>query len=494
MMMRAYNSINIHHATIKKSIRARLFLSRTSPIAHRAAAQSVFFDTGIDFNSANIVYYLLYIILDIAVIIFVTIKLTTYNIKKTRSAHILDNFLFGANIVTKIMVIAGMAVIAGDFAATAFTIFYQKRIYKKRRAKYDENYTPRCSVIVPCKGIPKNFGDNLRGFLQLDYPDFEVIYVVESENDAALPEIRKIAAEDQRAKWAVAGLASECAQKNYNMLAALREVSDTTEIFVFADSDIKPAKHWMREIVLPLQDSKITVTTGFRWLLSAAGSAGELCHAYVNIFIYTCFCTVCHFGGVGLWGGTMAIRRKDFEELGVAKKWSRAAVDDMSLSALVLKNRRKAMVVPTCLTVTDDLLPTVSATVSWFERQIMYLKSYQKPLWFVSLPIAVSAVALLCLLPIAAISALITTPHSFWELGGGGALLFILGNTLTVLLYPALGKMPFFGRFLLLMPYLRITQAISYFKTWLTTTITWAGIKYKLESNGDVKTLTRPKK
>jgi glycosyltransferase involved in cell wall biosynthesis len=398
--------------------------------------------------------------------------------------------LLWTNIVTKIILVAGGAVIVGDFIASVFTIIYQKSIYRKRRAKYDENYTPRCSIVVPCKGVPKNFGNNLRGFLQLDYPDFEVIYVVEDAGDDAVPEIKKILSEDSRAKFVVAGLATECAQKNYNMLAALREVSDTSEVFVFADSDIKPATQWLREIVLPLQDSKVTVTTGFRWLLSTSGSVGELCHAYVNIFIYTCFCAACYFGGVGLWGGTMAIRRKDFEELDVAKKWARAAVDDMSLSAVALKNRRKAVVVPTCLTISDDLLPTIGATVSWFERQIMYLKSYQRPLWLVSLPIALFTGALICMLPVAVIGSLVTS-YTFWELGGGISAVAILGHTAVALLYPMMGKMPYFGRFLLLQPFLRLTQMVSYLKTWATKTITWAGIKYELSFNGDVKKLTR---
>ncbi|MDR2578613.1 MAG: glycosyltransferase family 2 protein [Chitinispirillales bacterium] len=403
----------------------------------------------------------------------------------------MEKVFLEANIYIKVLFAAGMASMAFDFVSSFFTIVYQRVIYKKRRAKYDESYAPMCSIVIPCKGVPKNFGNNLRGFLQLEYPNYEVIYVTESANDAAVPEIQKILSEDSRAKFAVAGLATQNAQKNHNMLAALKEVSDKSEVFVFADSDIKPASHWLKEIVMPLQDSKVTVTTGFRWLVSAAGSVGELCHTYVNIFIYTCFCAVCYFGGVGLWGGTMAIRRKDFEDLGVADTWSRAAVDDMSLSTLVLKNRRKAMVVPACVTVTDDLLPTVRSTVLWFERQIMYLKSYQKALWvFPTLPMAVVTAGLIFLLPFAAIGSLLTE-YSFWQLGGGMALIFVLTHTATAMLYPFLGKMPFFGRFLLLQPFLRLTHSASYLKTWTTRTITWAGIKYKLSGNGDVKELTR---
>jgi len=401
--------------------------------------------------------------------------------------------IFGSHIALNILFFAGAFVVIGDFAATLFTIIYQKIIYRGIRLKYDASYAPLCSIIVPCKGIPKNFGNNLRGFLQLDYPNYEVIYVTESENDAAVPEIRKILSEDKRVKFTIAGLASQCAQKNYNLLAALQEVKSSSEVFVFADSDIKPAKEWLREIVLPLQNSKITVTTGFRWLISTTGSIGEMCHSYINIFIYTCFCAACYFGGVGLWGGSMAIRRKDFQNLEVAKKWASAAVDDMSLSAVVYKAKRKAMVVPACVTVSDDLIETMAGATSWFERQIMYLKAYQKGLWFFTLSLVLTAFTLLCLLPIAAFGAFSTRDlNLFWTLGGGVSLFFIAGHTLVALLYPFLGKMPFLGRFLLLQPFMRMTHVIAYMRTWFTHTITWAGIKYQLSYNGNVQKLERP--
>jgi hypothetical protein len=384
-----------------------------------------------------------------------------------------------------------MLLVLGDFAATLFTIAYQRLIYRRRRAACDPAYAPPCTVVIPCKGVPKNFGDNLRAFLRFDYPDYEIIYVTESADDAAVPEIKKILAEDGRAKHAVAGLAARCAQKNYNLLAALREARVSSEVFAFADSDIMPGRQWLRELVLPLQNDGVSVTTGFRWLLPARGSIGELCHNYVNIFIYTCFCTASYIGGVGLWGGSMAIRRRDYEELGVEKTWSRAAVDDMSLSALALKNRRKAVVVAGCITTTDDLLPTVGATVSWFERQIMYLKSYQRVLWvFPALPMALLVGWLMLLLPYAALAPLVTE-RTFFEHGGGASLIFILGHTAVAALYPALGKMPYFGRFLLFQPVMRLAQMASYFKTWATRTITWAGIRYKLDFNGDVREIER---
>jgi hypothetical protein len=38
---------------------------------------------------------------------------------------------------------------------------------------------------------------------------------------------------------------------------------------------------------------------------------------------------------------------------------------------------------------------------------------------------------------------------------------------------------------------MRLAQMVSYFKTWTTRTITWAGIKYKLDFRGDVREIDR---
>jgi len=390
-----------------------------------------------------------------------------------------------------VLFIIALLFVGGDLITTAFTIFYQRWLYGRIRRRFREPFTPRCSVIVPCKGTPKNFGSNLQSFLDLDYPDYSVVYAVESEHDPAVEVIRKIMTGDSRAKLAVAGLSTSCVQKNHNLLAGLKMAEDA-EVYVFADADIKPGPSWLSELVLPLADERITVTSGFRWLLARKGTLAELAHSYVNIVIYVLFSAACYAGGVGLWGGSMAIRKKDFEVLGVAEKWSRAGVDDMSLSWLVLKARRKAVVVPPCVIQTDDLIQTVRGTINWFERQIMYLKAYQKTLWFfIGFPVAFIGMFLTLWLPCAICISLITDT-SFIAAGGAAAVLFYVGELLTVALYPLLGATYSRFKFILYWPFLRFTQGVSFCMTGLTNTITWAGIRYRLAFNGDVLQIERP--
>ncbi|MCX7725935.1 MAG: glycosyltransferase family 2 protein [Chitinispirillaceae bacterium] len=401
--------------------------------------------------------------------------------------------IVGETFLMKVIFVGAIIFVGVDVFITLFTIFYQKFLYNSLfRKKVDVSYTPKCTIFLPCKGVPKDFEKNIQGFMKLDYPEYYIIFIVENEKDPATEVIRSVIKDEKRAKLVVAGLATTCVQKNHNLLAGIKSSSNDTEVFVFADADIKPDPHWLSELILPLSNHKITVTTGFRWLHPRKGTLGEMAHFYVNIYMYVLFSFVCFFGGIGLWGGSMAIRKKDFEELGVAEKWSKAGVDDMSLSHLVFKARKKAVIVPRCISHTDDLIPTVKGTIKWFERQIMYLKSYQKKTWlFMAMPFMALGVLLMLLLPISLILSF-STERTFLACGGGAALVFYIGELFTISLYPFLGDVSSMKKFYLYWPVLRFSQAISFFLTLLTNTITWAGVKYKLAFNGDVISIERP--
>jgi cellulose synthase/poly-beta-1,6-N-acetylglucosamine synthase-like glycosyltransferase len=391
---------------------------------------------------------------------------------------ILDAFL-GPTIWTSALFALCFCIVAAIFISTLFTVLYQRFIYNKfLRPRFDTTFRPTCSVIVPCKGTSKDFEKNIRAFCELDYDKYEVIYCVESDDDAAVASINAVTRECNRASLVVAGLTKGCAQKNWNQIAAVKKAYNP-DVYVFADADISPRPEWLRELILPLSYPTISVTTGFRWLHVEQASLGQQTHFYMNSFLYTLYCFSSFFGGVGLWGGSMAIRRRDFEEIGVAERWAETVVDDSSLSQLIKKNKRKSMLVPTCITHTDDLITSVRGATRWFERQMMFLKAYQKGLWCAAIPLIALALVTLLWLPVAGIVAL-TTPCSFFAIGGGSALVLWLGKFASDMLYPFLGTMPRLGAFVVFQPFALWIFLFSCFRTAFTNTVTWSGYRYKL--------------
>ena len=76
-------------------------------------------------------------------------------------------------------------------ASILLAALYQRVLYPRwRKRSYDPAYRPRCALIVPCKGTPRHFQDNLLALLQQDYARYEVILSVEAESDPAVPAIR----------------------------------------------------------------------------------------------------------------------------------------------------------------------------------------------------------------------------------------------------------------------------------------------------------------
>jgi hypothetical protein len=248
-------------------------------------------------------------------------------------------------------------------------------------------------------------------------------------------------------------------------------------------------------LVLPLSDPKITATTGFRWQYSKNGLIGEQVHSYVNNLLYVFFNFSATVLKVGLWGGSMAMRKADFEELKVEQRWAETAVDDMSLSAVIMKASKKSLLVSTCVTTTDDSLETVQQSINWFMRQVMFLKGYHAFTWmFVAIPFASFLLFLYLWLPVALVLSHFSFT-GFMAMGGGASMAFVAGAMMTALLYPLVEKNPRFFGFFMLQPFAFLTMLVSVDKTLFTNTILWSGVRYTMSFKGRVTKIVRlPKK
>jgi cellulose synthase/poly-beta-1,6-N-acetylglucosamine synthase-like glycosyltransferase len=329
----------------------------------------------------------------------------------------------------------------------------------------------------------------LLAFLQQDYPRYNVVFSVQAEDDPAVPIIKDLVVEDDRASLIVAGLSSTCAQKVHNLLAGIQLVGPS-EIIVFADNDIGPAPGWLRQLVLPLSDPNVSIATSFCWLHGQNGTLSELAHSHTSIFIYLVFTWLAHWNGIGLWGGTTAMRKRDFIELGVEAKWRESVVDDMSLSQIAMLHGLKSVLVPSCITPSDNTVSTLGEYTNWVARQLLYVKAYHPRLWLGCMALVTGASVMYALFPISITGALFT-PRSFWELGGGASLVLIICEMLTVFFYALLGPVPYLVKFSLLAPVLRLGQLVGCFKTVATRTITWGGVRYTFDAAGRVTRIER---
>jgi len=201
------------------------------------------------------------------------------------------------------------------------------------------DYLPPVALIIPCKGLGQDLQSNLTRFLTQDYPGYELVFVVASEEDPAhcylLDRLKTWAhnfPEPHATSVVVAGHSEVRGEKVNNLLHGLRAVSRRAEVLVFADADARPKGDWLRSLVSPLADSSVTVSTGFRWYLPGS-SFGSQFRAAWDTSIATMLGEHDHNFA---WGGSMALRAKDVEGLRLAERyWAHTVSDDYAVTRAV---------------------------------------------------------------------------------------------------------------------------------------------------------------
>ncbi len=258
---------------------------------------------------------------------------------------------------------------------------YYLQFFKQEIAKPESNFTPFASVIAPCRGLDQGLHENLTALFSQNYPNYEVIFVVDDERDESvkiIEEVSRKGAQHARSKLAVAGKATDSSQKVHNLREAVLEVSGESEIFVFVDSDARPGKDWLKNLIAPLQNKEIGCATGYRWFISKRGGFSSQFRAVWNASIASTlganqennFC----------WGGSTAIRRETFEKLEMREKWRGALSDDFAVTRAMQQANLPICFVPQCLTATIEDC-TFRELLEFTTRQMKITRVYAPNLW-----------------------------------------------------------------------------------------------------------------
>ena len=258
------------------------------------------------------------------------------------------------------------------------------RYARRCRAPCASSYAPEVAVILPVKGVHQNFKKHLARFLSQDYPAYRLFVAVADRQDPAFRFVENYLRESREnfspgllsARTVVAEPSEIRGEKVNNSLAALAQVPETTEVLVFTDADALPERDWLRCLVGPLEDSALTVSTGFRWYLPGPNFVSQLRAAWdTSIATY-----MGDHNRNFAWGGSMAIRRTDFERCNVRAAWQRTVSDDYALTNAVREAGGKIRFEPRCLLASRED-SSLGNFLRWTNRQIIITRVYAARLW-----------------------------------------------------------------------------------------------------------------
>ncbi len=252
--------------------------------------------------------------------------------------------------------------------------------FKKELSKSPSDHTPFASIIAPCKGLDEGLAENLTSLFKQNYREYEVIFVVDDENDPAVSVIENVSrkyteTQSISTKLVVARPAENSSQKVENLREAVLHLDDRSEVIVFVDSDARPSGNWLRDLTAPLDDKNIGAATGYRWFISPNFSVASELRAGWNASVASVlgpemeknFC----------WGGSTAIRRSVFEKLEVRENWAGAVSDDYVLYQVLHEAGLPIYFVPAALTASIETC-TFREMLEFTTRQIKLTRVYRQ--------------------------------------------------------------------------------------------------------------------
>jgi ceramide glucosyltransferase len=427
-----------------------------------------------------------------------TIPLQSLSDQTTLQRHILMNSLL--DILVALIILQGLT---GVMEGIRY-----RRYIRAHLNLHPQAWTPFASVFLPCKGLDFELEWNVEALLKQEYPDFEVVFVTATADDPSIPCLRKVAAEfpQVRTNFVIAGKSNERGEKVNNLIQAVSHADLRSEVFVFTDSDARPRETWLRDLISPLREEQVGVSTGYRWLFPSRGNLASVLRSAWNASVVTVL------GNHALnfaWGGSMAIRRTTFERARVLAHWKHSISDDYSLARAIKKAGLKIYYEPRCLIASHGSC-SWRELLQWSTRQIIITKVYWRRLWQLALvshfifvtgwwwAFGQFTLAAWQSLTVGDSSSLMTPQIPMRHYGTVISVIFLLGalrgflRTEAVKLIQARGRadiQQFWWGYMLLSPIVSTLTAYNLAVSLLTSSLEWRGVRYELKSADEVRVI-----
>ncbi len=119
------------------------------------------------------------------------------------------------------------------------------------------HFSPPISVLKPLKGLDDNLFDNLASFCHQDYPQYEIIFSLQNENDPACKVARLI--KDKYPERDITIHVERCSSglnpKVNNLIPAYR-ISKYPYILI-SDSNVTVNRHYLKEIIRDMENPEV---------------------------------------------------------------------------------------------------------------------------------------------------------------------------------------------------------------------------------------------
>ena len=222
---------------------------------------------------------------------------------------------------------------------TVLFLQYIRRDLRESAVRSPLTRSPKAAVVLSLRGPDPCLTQTLEALLKLDYPDFHIQVVVDSEQDPVLNDVFGVKEKgrvDQIRVSVLKQFRSSCSLKCSSLIQAVTDLPEDVEIVAFIDGDVVPHPAWLTELVQPLVQGEADVVGGNRWYQPPDAAWGSMTRYIWNSGFLRGMWTQ----GTP-WAGTMAMRRSTIAEIGLLKAWGTAMSVDATLHRCMTAHHRK---------------------------------------------------------------------------------------------------------------------------------------------------------
>ena len=271
----------------------------------------------------------------------------------------------------------GIAVV-GTISSTVFLILallgaakFHGEAERQRLAAEKLTSWPPVSLLKPVHGLEAQLEKNVESFFRQDYPDYEILFAADTEDDAALSVVREVAARYPKipCRVVVNGRPPWPNPPAYSF-ARMTEMA-AHDILVTSDSDVEVSPNYLREIVPPMLDPNVGMLTclyrgknagGFWSGLDAIGMSVEMSAGVVTANLLEGM----KFG----LGPTIVARKDSVEKIGGYRVLGEYFSNDFVIGNLIEKAGYRVVL---SRHVIDHVVPPMTFRRMW-ERQVRWAK------------------------------------------------------------------------------------------------------------------------
>jgi ceramide glucosyltransferase len=154
-----------------------------------------------------------------------------------------------------------LIVAAIPFIYYLISIYSSWRYFRQPASVSDASFTPPVSILKPFRGLDPDAYENLASFCRLDYPEYEIVFCVDPDDEAILSVLARLTKDFPRRRIRILYGSGRVAT-NDKVAKLARLVSEAAhEVVVISDSDVRVRPDYLRHVTAPLRDPKVGAVT-----------------------------------------------------------------------------------------------------------------------------------------------------------------------------------------------------------------------------------------